>query len=404
MNPSEILRRLEVDAVLLPIRRGTKRPNRKEWQKLSFTQTQEMSFQRSLKNAPAIGVLLGSASGGLCSIDFDDDDFLKRFLEMNPKLEMTLRTTARRGANLWIILEDTPPPSRKLVFEGAAVGEFRSDKNQTLIAGLHPEGLTYRRLVDASPVRLHYTAIHWPEGLAGSPPPPSHSSQCSQSLRTLNLLHTLNPLHNIKERMEACEVAKKELAGNSSLFRLYRMFVEKRFTPRQGKRNQDLVAMVTFLFRAVGKTQAIALARTFHQVNQDIFLDSLEQHLGEMEAHYLSCEREWKSSLSEAEKCAVDALPDTHTEAFRICHDLAAHQDETSPAGHFFLSCNDLADRLGIHPPQAQRILLVFESGDWITITEKGTRHTKGQQGRATRYRWNLAAASPPPSPRLLST
>lgn len=259
--------RLEVDAVLLPIRRGTKRPNRKAWQNLSFADTQEPNFQRSLRSAPAIGVSLGSASGGLCSIDFDDDDFLKRFLELNPKLVGTLRTTARRGANLWIVLDDIPPPSRKLVFEGTAVGEFRSDKNQTLIAGLHPQGFTYRKLVDAAPVRLPYSAIQWPEETTGSPPAPAHSSQSSKSSQSL---HTLNPLHNIKEQMEAVKVAEKELAGNSSLSRLYRMFIAKRFTPRQGNRNQDLVAMVTFLFRAMGKTQAIALARTFHQVNQDI--------------------------------------------------------------------------------------------------------------------------------------
>jgi hypothetical protein len=393
VNPSEILKRLEVDAVLLPIRRGTKRPNRKEWQKLSFADTQEPNFQRSLASASAIGVLLGRASGGLCSIDFDDDEFLKRFLEMNAKLKGTLRTTARRGANLWIVLEGTPPPSRKLVFEGTAVGEFRSDNSQTLIAGLHPVGGSYQRLVDAPPLRLPYGAIQWPEGVEGAPPPPTHFSQSSEYSQSL---HTLNPLHNIRERMKGREDAEKELSGNSSLSRLYRMFVAKRFTPRQGNRNQDLVAMVAFLFRAVGKTQAIALSRAFHQTNQDIFHDPLEQHLREAEAHYAACERDWRSSLSESEKRAVESLPDSHAEAFRVCRDLAAHQDQSSTVGDFFLSYNDLADRLGLHPPQAQRILLVFESGGWIEITEKGTRHTKGQPGRATRYRWNFKVNQDP--------
>lgn len=150
--------------------------------------------------------------------------------------------------------------------------------------------------------------------------------------------------------------------------------------------------MVTFLFRAVGKTQAVALSRAFHQTNQDIFHDSLEQHLREADAHYAACERDWRSSLSDTEKCAVESLPDAHAEAFRICRDLMAHEDESSPARHFFLSCNDLADRLALHPPQAQRILLVFESVGWIEIIEKGTRHTKGLPGRATRYWWNFEA------------
>lgn len=399
MNPSEILKLLNVNAVLLPIRCGTKSPSRKAWQNISFADTQEPNFQLSLRNAPAIGVSLGKVSGGLCSIDFDDESFLEHFLELNPKLAVTLRTTAKRGANLWIILDDLPPASRKLKFEGRSVGEFRSNRNQTLIAGLHPEGLSYRRLVDASPVRLPYSAIQWPIATEGPPPPPtkplSQSSPSSQPLHTLSPLHTLNPILNIKERIRAREDAEKELSGNSSLSRLYRLFVAKKFTPRQGNRNQDLIAMVTFLFRAVGKSQLIALSRAFHQVNQEIFHDTLEQHMCEAEAHYAACERNWMSNLLEAEKCAVEQLPDLYTEAFRICRDLARH-DQSSLDGNFFLSCNDLADRLGLHPPKSQRILSLFESMGLIQVTEKGTRHSTERRGRATRYRWNFPANQNP--------
>jgi hypothetical protein len=387
MNPAEVLKRLEVDAVLLPIRRGTKRPNRKGWHKLSFPDTQELNYQRSLKNAPAIGVLLGDASGGLCSIDIDDDEFMQHFLSLNPTMRNSLTTKARRGRNIWVILKGGFPPSRKLAFEGRPVGEFRANGNQTLIAGKHPEGLEYRRLVDAPPVRMAYDEILWPEGTEGTQPRPFNSSQSSESSPSL---HTLNPLHNIGERIKAREEAERKLAGDSSLARLHRLFIGKRFTPRQGSRNQDLVAMVTFLFRAVGRTQALALARAFHQTNQDIFVDPLEQHMHEAEAHYAACDRSWRSSLSESENRAIESLPDKHAEAFRICRDLMEHENDDCPAGQFYLSCNDLADRLGLHPPQAQRILSVFESQGWIRIIEKGARHAKGQPGRATRYRWIL--------------
>jgi hypothetical protein len=388
VNPAEILMRLGVNAVLLPIKRRTKYPNRKEWQMLSYADTQTEKYQRSLKNAPAIGVLLGSASGGLCSIDFDDDDFLNRFSEMNPELSGTLTTKARRGGNLWMVLEDHPPPTRNLVFQGKKVGEFRSDKSQTIIAGMHPDGFTYRRLVDAPPLRIPYSEIRWPEGTEGFPPSASNSSQSSESSPSL---HTLNPLHNIGERIKAREEEERKLAGNSSLARLYRLFIAKRFTPRDGSRNQDLVAMVTFLFRAVSRKQALALARAFHQTNQDIFPDPLEQHMYEAEFHYTACDRGWRSGLSAPEAHAVESLPENHVEAFRICCDLAAHESEECPAGQFYLSCNDLADRLGLHPPQAQRIFSVFESLGWLRVVEKGTRHRKGQPGRATRYRWVLA-------------
>jgi hypothetical protein len=403
VNPSEILKRLEVDAVLLPIRRGTKSPNRKEWQKLSFADTQDPKFQRSLLNAPAIGVLLGSASGGLCSIDFDDDEFLQRFLEVNPKLEGTLRTTARRGANLWIVLEDTPPPSGNLVFEGAAVGEFRSDKNQTLIAGLHPEGCSYQRLVDAPPLRLRYSEIQWPKGTAGSPPPPPpppHSSQSSETSPPLHDLNDLHHLHNIGQRIRQSELARKNLDANPTLLRLYQKYIERRIVVRPGSRNSTLIALTTFLFRAVGKSRFLELTSAFHQINQDLFKDSLEQHMSEANAHFAACERQWFLSLGEMERQFVEFLPETHSAAFRICRDLAATVNPSTPLGQFFLSYDDLAARLGNFPVQAQRILGILEGEGWIKITEKGTRHTKGQPGRATRYQWSLEEADPSSSPQ----
>lgn len=146
-----------------------------------------------------------------------------------------------------------------------------------------------------------------------------------------------------------------------------------------------------FTDEALHRPQALALARAFHQTNQDIFLDPLDQHMNEAAAHYAACECRWRSSLPEFEARAVELLPEKHVEAFRICRDLMEHESDECPAGQFYLSCSDLADRLGLHPPQAQRILSVFESQGWIRIIDKGTRHTKGQSGRATRYRWVLA-------------
>jgi hypothetical protein len=75
--------------------------------------------------------------------------------------------------------------------------------------------------------------------------------------------------------------------------------------------------------------------------------------------------------------------------AFRICHDLTLFENDISPVGQFFMSCNDLAARLALaHPRKAQRILTLFESAGWIEITKKGTRHTKGHRGQAARSKW----------------
>src|SRR5438132_897776 len=57
------------DAVLLPIPKGKKKPVLKEWQKITFADTQESGYQKQLaecvRRGGNIGVLLGPASNDL---------------------------------------------------------------------------------------------------------------------------------------------------------------------------------------------------------------------------------------------------------------------------------------------------------------------------------------------------
>lgn len=191
-------------------------------------------------------------------------------------------------------------------------------------------------------------------------------------------------------------LAREKLDANPALLRLYQRFIERKIVVRPGSRNSALVAVTAFLFHAVAKNRLLELASAFHQINQDLFKDSLEQHMNEAEAHCAACERQWLASLGDMERQFVEGLPETHVAAFRICRDLAATLSHSTPPGQFFLSYDDLAARLGNFPMQAQRILGILENEGWIEITVKGTRHTKGQPGRATRYRWNFQANQDP--------
>ena len=49
-----------------------------------------------------VAINCGEKSGGLISIDFDDDRFLEEFLELNPAFLETTLTKAKRGGNLWL--------------------------------------------------------------------------------------------------------------------------------------------------------------------------------------------------------------------------------------------------------------------------------------------------------------
>jgi hypothetical protein len=139
------------DAVLLPIPRGQKAPKIVGWQQRTIKDMGKEDYLSRLAKGN-IGVLLGSPSSGLCSIDIDDDCSLPEFLDLNPVLKNTLQTRGARGANLWVKIKGDFPKLSPLVFndrcsdDGDALkwGEWRADGGQTVIHGKHPSGCDYR--------------------------------------------------------------------------------------------------------------------------------------------------------------------------------------------------------------------------------------------------------------------
>ena len=170
-DPQAILQALGRKAVLLPIREGSKATMVKGWPDKTFEDTQTSSYQNLLEGASAIAVSLGAPSGGLCSIDFDCEEAMRVFLRVNPFLEETLRTKGRRGANLWVTIYDEkiPPMTHLKDALGEPVGEWRSDRSYTIIAGKHPNGMSYETVVDAPPLEVPFEEIKWPDGWGNLP-------------------------------------------------------------------------------------------------------------------------------------------------------------------------------------------------------------------------------------------
>lgn len=213
-----LLARLGGRPVLLPIARGEKGPRWDGWQKLTWEQSQDrdhpltwsVAIEGAAEGQPArrvirsstygaelariaaeggnLGVLLGRPSAArtgvdgvhyvLCSIDIDHDDALQPFLELNPRLADTLRTRGRRGGNLWVWVnrEGYQDGVRKLhhaLPDGTPDrkrpwGEWRADGGQTVIWGVHPEGMRYQEVGEEgrAPVCIDFADIHWPETLS----------------------------------------------------------------------------------------------------------------------------------------------------------------------------------------------------------------------------------------------
>jgi hypothetical protein len=396
LQAHEILPRLGVDAVLLPV--GSKKnPIGNGWQKRRYDQTQTPKYQEKLKKNPAIGVLLGAASQGLCSIDCDCDYFKSELLKLNPSLRDTLQTKAKKGGNLWVVVEGYIPRTHMLKSNGTPLGEWRSERCHTVIAGAHPEGLKYRVIVDNPPVRLRFSDLKWPENdtdwpqslkvTHASPLPPSSSSQYS-----LSSLSQIRPL-SLAEKLAAEEEALSKMPKSTR--KLYDTFIKRRFTPKQGCRNAHIVGMGAFLFQTVGKKQLVALLEAYYDLNQSLFEDSKAIHMAEVAAIIEGRRSTWLESLNPDERALYESLPVLYREAFRICRDLALYPKKEAGGYDFFLSCNDLGCRLDCHPQEAHRILESLKALRLLSVAIQGTQHSKEAAGIATRWIW----LTPQPKP-----
>jgi hypothetical protein len=136
----------------------------KKWKHLQLTDMSAPSHLAKVERAGNIGVALGRASNGLVTVDFDNEDYVEAFLEVNPLIRTTLRTTAQRGCNIWLRCTTDYPPSCKLRNRsGDEIGEWRADGNQTIVAGTHPDGVPYRFVVESPAIAIDYSEIVWPD-------------------------------------------------------------------------------------------------------------------------------------------------------------------------------------------------------------------------------------------------
>lgn len=159
-----IQRLLGEQAVVVWMARGTKAPKFRGWQKQTVEDMRDAGYVANLNSGHNLGVLVGAPSGGVCSIDIDDDASVEPFLALNPQLRTTLFTSGKRGGNLWVKIRGQYPGATKLeTRDGKAWGEWRSTGNQTVIHGVHPEGMEYRAVNDAPAIELTFGEIVWPD-------------------------------------------------------------------------------------------------------------------------------------------------------------------------------------------------------------------------------------------------
>jgi len=186
--------------VLLPIEAKQKGPKVPGWPKLTWAETQTPEWLAALDRHRNTGVALGAQSGGLCTLDVDNEECGPEFLALNPKLAGSLRTRGKKGFQLWMWLfpdakqaaEGLPdyPPARMNITHATRVveqftdgggitttpyvcAEWRAGGAQSVVAGVHPDdevlpdGTTrprwYQVVVEAPPVAVGFSEIIWPD-------------------------------------------------------------------------------------------------------------------------------------------------------------------------------------------------------------------------------------------------
>ena len=159
-NPFNIITGLlGADAFLVPCVRGTKMPAVTYTQR-PFEATQTPAYRFALASGEFnIAVYLGQMSGGLCALDFDQDEDLAAFLAVNPALAATTRSRGSRGGMVWLRIEGEFPASCTTKHF-----EWRANGRLSTIFGRHPKGMDYTMLVEAAPVAVTFAELQWPGG------------------------------------------------------------------------------------------------------------------------------------------------------------------------------------------------------------------------------------------------
>jgi len=163
---SHLMQLLGDDVVFLPCKQRQKGSRDQEWQKYTVERMKDPDYIRRLNSASSLAVSLGAPSGGLCSIDIDDDADVEPFLELNPAFRSTLMSRGHRGANIWVRIKgDYPGLAMLKRADGSEWGEWRATGGCTMINGQHPNGVWYSRAPEVKPLDLPFANIVWPENI-----------------------------------------------------------------------------------------------------------------------------------------------------------------------------------------------------------------------------------------------
>jgi hypothetical protein len=339
-----------------------------------------------LERAGNIGAALGKVSNGLVTVDLDQDSYVDAFLEVNPLLTNTLRTHGSRGCNIWVRCSGEYPPSQKLKNAlGDEIGEWRADGCQTIIAGVHPEGMSYQFVVESPVITVSYEAIVWPRSII---PPHATESQRVRRVREDKVVCPSSGNGNcgsIEAFCAAHPVSKIVPTGphqnNASLFKLARRVIDYEHATGRRATEQEL----EYVF-----DQWCQLSRRFWRAGltrDDYWAEFLDAY---SYARIGLDENPIDLAVSRVKAGPLPEVPGFKGERIRLLAAICGELQQTTGPNPFFLPTRKLAEVLGSHWTDVARSLRDLEVLHKIHLAPGEVRRRGGN--RSPRYLYG-----PPP-------
>jgi bifunctional DNA primase/polymerase-like protein len=383
------LRELIGPAVLLRWPLGSKGYPRK-WKHLRMTDMTD-AYLAKFERDCNIGVALGEVSNGLVSIDLDENGYVGCLLGANSLFATTLRTRASRGCNIWLRCNGSYPPSCKLKdLSGKEVGEWRADGSQTIVSGIHPDGLPYTFVVEKPVITVTYNQIIWPHSCL-LPPDATESKRvrgvgeqevvaivpvevsAALDCKNIGIQPWLDQTNRIAEvAPTACH------QNNASLFKLARLVRSYENAVGRLATNREL----EFVFDRWAEMSCQFWRPEF--TRDDYYAEFLMAY---SYARIGLRENPMELAVSRAKAAPLPEVSGFTSARIRLLVAICRELQEITGANAFYLPTRKLGDFLGAHWTQVAKWLRALEVLDVIRLAPGEVRKRGGNRSPRYHYR-----------------
>jgi hypothetical protein len=127
---------------VIPVPRGEKAPHIAGWPSLRLG---ECDLSAHFSNGKNVGVILGSASGGLCDVDLDSPEALAAADFFLPPTGFVFGRAQKPRSHRFYRCDVPPTPEKLSAPDGGTLIELRAAGQQTILPpSIHPSGELYR--------------------------------------------------------------------------------------------------------------------------------------------------------------------------------------------------------------------------------------------------------------------